>query len=134
MDSLVVDASVALAWFEQGPQAEAALKIHDDIIRGVIAASAPDFLLVEAANILFWRKKLDRKHIRAVLEKVFALGISFDETPLTGEVLHLLPIMEEYRVSAYDAQYLYLAQKHHCKLVSFDKKLLRIKDWVIAPS
>ncbi len=133
MDSVVVDASVTLAWFEEGPQAEAALKIHDDIIRGVIAASAPDFLLVEVANILLRKKRASRKDTETFIRTLLTMGISFDDEPDYVHINALIDVAQTYRITTYDAQYVYLAKKLGCTLVSFDKDLLQIKEWVTSP-
>jgi len=133
MHNIVVDASVVLAWFEEGNQAELALTIHDDILKGNVSACAPGFLLLETANICYRRKKLSQLEIEAILRNISSIWINYNDTPLTVEMEHIVSLVIQHRISAYDAQYLHLAQKLNCKLVSFDKELLRIKDWVIAP-
>lgn len=134
MDNIVLDASVALAWLEAGEQGESANRLRESIVSGNVAAWAPDFLLTEVANILLRKKHATPGDAKAFIETVLTVGISFDEEPDYQKIDNLITIAATNGITTYDAQYLYLAQKHNCKLVSFDKDLLRIKDWVIAPS
>lgn len=133
MTKLVLDASIVLEWLAQGKQADASLQIHKDILEGKIAAWAPDFLLVEVANILFWKKKFSAKDIQLFIETIMSIGIHFDDEPNYLHTQTMIDLIDQYRVTAYDAQYLYLAKKLECKLMSFDKQLLTIKDLVISP-
>lgn len=134
MIKLVLDASVVLEWLAQGKQADASLKIHNDIIKGTIAAWAPDFLLIEVANILFWKKKFAAKDIQQFIDTLMSMGIHFDDEPNYLHTQTTIDLIDQYRVTAYDAQYLYLAKKLECKLVSLDKQLIKIKDLVISPT
>lgn len=134
MTKLVLDASVVLEWLAQGKQADASLKIHKAIIEGKVAAWAPDFLLVEIANILFWKKKFASKDIQQFIETIINIGIHFDDEPNYLHAQTMIGLMDQYRVTAYDAQYLCLAKKLECNLVSFDKQLLTMKDLVISPN
>lgn len=134
MDNLVLDASVILGWLEEGRQGEAARVIHSDVIKGKISAWVPDFVFVEVMNILYWKKKLPLDDINAFLDRILTAGIQVDDTPLRLEIHNVLLLVVRYRISAYDAQYLRLAQRLNAKLVSFDKELLQIKEWVVAPS
>ena len=134
MDKIVLDASIVLEWLAHGPAAEAALAIHNKIVEGKTVAWTSDFLLVEIVNILFWKKRFPKSDIDGFTSRLHDIGINFDNTPVPGEIHALSALVVEHRISAYDAQYLYVAQKLNCKLVSFDKDLLKIRDWVIAPS
>lgn len=134
MTKLVLDASVVLEWLAQGKQADTSLQIHKDILEGKIAAWAPDFLLVEVANILFWKKKFGQKDIQQFMETLISMGIHFDDEPNHLHAQAMIDLISQYRVTAYDVQYLYLAKKLQCKLVSFDKQLLNIKDLVTSPA
>lgn len=133
MDKVVLDASVVLEWLSSGKSAKAALRIHEAIIRGQIAAYAPDFLLLEVANILFWKKRLAKELILGFVERLLAMGISFDSNPANLIVQELVNQMVKLKLTAYDCQYLYLAQKLKGKLLTFDQELLKIKDWTREP-
>lgn len=133
MPKIVLDASVVLAWLEQGEKSDAANMLRHDIVGGTVAAWAPDFLLTEFIN-LFRKKHLSRSDAKLFIETVLTVGISFDDAPVRTNIAALIDITTTHKISAYDAQYLLLAQKLNCKLVSFDRELLRIKDLVVSPS
>jgi predicted nucleic acid-binding protein len=114
----VIDASVAVKWVveEDGTDAAVALLAHN--------LFAPDFMLVECANILW------KKHRRGELTQ--------DEALLAASVLagsevaftSARPLMEPAaRLAmalghpAYDCLYLALAQSRGCSLVTADAKL-----------
>lgn len=133
VDKIVLDASVVLSWLDEGKEADAALAIHNRITEGTISAWAPGLLLVEVANILFWRKKFSSGDIHAFIETLLTMGISFDDTPDRASIGTLVHTMTKYRITSYDAKYLTLAQRLQCKLVSFDAELVKIADLVISP-
>lgn len=134
MDKVVLDASVVLEWLSFGKSAEVALRVHEAIIKGKVAAYAPDFLLLEVANILFWKKKLTKEEVWGFLERLLNLGINFDDEPLSLKIQELVGQMAKFNLTAYDCQYLYLAQKLKGKLLTFDRDLLRIKSLAVGPS
>lgn len=134
MDKIVLDASVVLEWLSEGKKSDAAITIHNDILHGAIAAWAPDFLLVEVANILLRKKKLSHTDVRKFIETLLAMGISFDDEPDHVTIHAIVDLAGKYHLTTYDAKYVYLAKKFQCKLVSFDQDLLRIPEWVTSPS
>lgn len=134
MNNVVLDASVALAWLEAGEQGESANRLRESIVSGNVAVWAPDFLLTEVANILLRKKHATPGDAKAFIETVLTVGVTFDEEPDGVNIRSVIDIAASHEVTMYDAQYLYLAKKFGCKVVSFDKKLLAISDWVIAPS
>ncbi|MBI5613642.1 type II toxin-antitoxin system VapC family toxin [Candidatus Gottesmanbacteria bacterium] len=131
---VIVDASVVLEWLESGEKAQAALRLHHDIVTGTIAAWAPDFLLSEVVNILLRKKHASRKDTETFIDTLLTIGISFDDEPDIGTVRAIIDIADTYKTTTYDAKYIYLAKKLQCKLVSFDQKLLQITQWVTTPS
>ncbi|MEK7119899.1 MAG: type II toxin-antitoxin system VapC family toxin [Patescibacteria group bacterium] len=133
IDKVVVDASVVLEWLEQGAKAKAALRLHHDIIAGTVAAWAPDFLLPEVANVLLRKKHASKKDTETFIDILLTMGISFDDEPDQNTIQVIIDLASTYRTTTYDAKYIYLAQKLQCKLVSFDKDLLRITELVVAP-
>ena len=47
------------------------------------------------------------------------------------ETEELTELVIKYGVTAYDAQYLLLAKAQKCKVVTVDKGLLDVKEWVV---
>ena len=134
IDTVVVDASVVLELLEEGEKAKAALRLHANIVSGALAVWSPGFLLSEVANVLLRKKHASRKDTETFIDTLLAIGISFDDEPNHMNIHAIIHLAEMYRISTYDATYIYLAQKLQCKLVSFDHELLRITEWVIAPA
>jgi predicted nucleic acid-binding protein len=128
-----IDTSVVVKWLLKENEAEVgpSLELLRLLKNGEIALFAPHFLLVELTNILFCKRKVTDKDIRAFVQKVAESGINFIGGPRTEEILDL--VLKE-KITAYDAIFLGLAKEREIKLISADKKLLEIKDWVITSS
>ena len=132
MPELIIDASVALKWFPlKGENSiEEALDIWDAIQLKKLKAYAPTFMLVEVANVLARKKKVETVVFRAVLNKLTDSEIVFTNLN-KADLRRLGSLMRRYGLTAYDAQYLLLARQLKCKLVSYDEELLKISDWVV---
>jgi predicted nucleic acid-binding protein len=122
METLVLDASIAIKWVIQEDGSDNAVAL-----RGRYRFSAPDLLIPECANIL-WKKA--RRH-----------EISGNEAMLAGQLLQqadieltrstsLMSIALELALDldhpAYDCLYLALALQSGSKLLTADDRLLRI--------
>ena len=130
----VADASVIVKWFSKDNEQErdAAISVNDELILGNIELFAPVFLLIEAVNILHKKKRLKRNEVYSVIKELLKIGISF-RSVTENEVIQLTKIAFDYSITMYDAQYIYLAKKLDCKLVTFDDKLLAISDLCVRP-
>ncbi len=124
---IVIDANIVLEWLDQedSTQKKHALYLYELLKKGEIVIYAPTFLLIEAANILFWKKKMAVKDIFAFIDRVQNSGINF----IVGQevIEEIIKLMDEYQITSYDAQYLYLAQKMNLRLATFDEKLEKIE-------
>jgi len=123
MSAYVVDASVAAKWLfkEDGSEAAAGLLMEGNDLR------APDFLLVEANNIIW--KKIQRREIseaegRAVRAALRRMPVRMYDTP------PLLDAAYEYAIrcgcSVYDGIYVALADFLGVGIVTADRKLCNI--------
>jgi len=124
----VIDASVVLKWFS-GKNEELvteAREVHRKIIEGELQAWAPVLMLTEVLNILARKKKLEGKLTRKVMARLVNMGISW-VTVGAKEVDGLAQVINKYQVTAYDGQYLWLAEKEKCCLLTTDKELLKVK-------
>jgi len=133
VDKLVVDSCVVLKWIspEKEKNVSKAVKIYRGLLKGELELHAPFFLLVEVANILFWKKRFECQDIRAFIERLTSLGINFSGDPVEFSVTKVIDLMCQYKITSYDAQFLYLAQQLDCRLVSEDRELVKIKNWVV---
>lgn len=73
------------------------------------------------------------KEIEVFLGKIIDSGINFADCP-GRNAREIFALMTEYKITAYDGLYLWLAKDRNLKLISADEKLLEIKELVIAPS
>lgn len=133
MPKFVIDTSLIVKWVlkEDEKDVNESLELLRLLKNGEIALFAPHFLLVELTNILFCKRKPTDKEVRSFVQKVAESGINFVSGPTTEEILDL--VLKE-KITAYDAIFLGLAKERGTKLISADKQLLEIKDWVITSS
>lgn len=120
-DQIVVDASVALKWAIDEEGTAAAVKLLD---REVL--HAPDFLLLEVANIL-WSKTRRQVISRAEADEAYEAiaAVPLTVTPLAELVAPARALAFALDLTAYDAVYAALAQRLACPLATADETLAR---------
>ena len=126
--SAVVDASILIKLLSrerEGLVAEAEC-FCSLIKRGKIQAFAPTFLLVEILNVLSAKKHFTEEGVINSLEWLKRLGIVFVDLNI-AETDKLTGLCYQHDLTACDALYLLLAKNLGCKLVTEDKKLLKIR-------
>lgn len=116
---VVVDASAALKWVldEDGQTAALAL-LEEDVLY------APDFLLVEVANVLWSkarRRVLERSQADAAYDAIAAVPVAY--TSITELTLPARSLAHALDLSIYDALYAALAQRLRCALATADARL-----------
>jgi predicted nucleic acid-binding protein len=119
---LIVDASVAIKWVVDESDREAAREFVSDTHE----LMAPDFLLVEASNIL-WKKvtrdQIDQSQARRALEELTA---TFDEFLPTAQLApQALSLSIALGHPAYDCMYVAAAEQHDGILLTADNGLAR---------
>lgn len=124
MNCLVIDASVAVKWYDTEPGKEAALDILMRAEYG-LALYAPPLIVAEIANIL-WKKnrvgQLGSEAASEIMEAFLNSGVRFHSTDEL--VLKGLKIAMNTGRTAYDSLYLALAVELGCKVVTADKRLV----------
>ncbi|HZB87609.1 MAG TPA: type II toxin-antitoxin system VapC family toxin [Terracidiphilus sp.] len=121
----VLDASLAMSWCfadESTPYSRAVLGVLTDTW-----AEVPALWLTEIANVLAVNERKGRIGAAiadAFLETLGALDIHVEQPvpPIDGRLL--LPLVRRYRLTAYDAAYLELAQRRNLPLATLDKDLM----------
>ena len=121
MNTLVVDASIAVKWVveEDGTPEALTLRRRAKLI-------APELLVAECANILW--KKVQRNELRREEALVAARLLQAAEIELlpTRALLEAATrIAIELDHPAYDCLYLALAVENDCRFVTADERLLR---------
>lgn len=122
INGLVLDASIALVWFL--PDEESSLA--DDVLRRLDGAEAtvPDLFWHEMRNVLMTscrRKRLSLAEVWHSMHRLDQLSII---TAAGSNNDHILTLAERYRLTAYDAAYLALAQETKLPLATLDKQLI----------
>ncbi len=121
MNTLVIDASVAVKWVVEEEGTDEALAL-----RATAKFIAPDLLVAECANILW--KKVRRGELLPDEASFGARLLQASDV----ELLPMRPMLEnairmavELNHPAYDCLYLELAIRHGCRLVTADERLLK---------
>lgn len=116
---IVVDASVALKWVIEEEGTAAALKLLDEDV-----LHAPDFLLLEVANVLWSKSRravLSRQEADEAYHAIAAVPMAL--TPLAELVVPARALAFALDLTTYDAIYAALAQELACALATADEKL-----------
>jgi predicted nucleic acid-binding protein len=139
MKGMVVDASIAASWLLSDELNETAESVLDQMQAGV-PVFVPSLWLLEVTNVLFnaeRRKRIDRRHRDAALERVERLPLSIFAAPVQADLKSLRLYAEKHQLTAYDAEYLRVAKEQKLTLASLDGNLLaaarREKVSVIGP-
>lgn len=124
MKDIVIDASVALKWFQPQEDGSAeASQLLKDAAQGQIRLYAPTLLILEITNVLVKRKKISPETVAQIVAEIVQLPITFVDVSIE-EYVSLLPYMKKYDLTAYDALYLHLAHLKNAQLVTADQQLL----------
>jgi predicted nucleic acid-binding protein len=127
MKKIVLDASVVLKWIpgKNEENVEEARKIYSLIVKEKIEAYAPSFLLVEILNILINKRKADKKLTQKAIKELTCGNIRFIDLK-ASDIDGISAIVHQSKLTSYDAIYLYTAKNKNCKLLTYDKELLKI--------
>ena len=126
MKGMVVDASIAASWLLSDELDETAEWVLDQMQAGA-PVSVPSLWLLEITNVLFnaeRRKRIDRKHRDAALERVERLPLAIFAAPTQADLKILRLYAERHQLTAYDAEYLRVAKEQKLMLASLDGNLL----------
>jgi predicted nucleic acid-binding protein len=124
--SFVLDSSVALSWCFSDEKTPETLEVLKSAQTQPILV--PSLWHIEMCNVLglaFRRQRLTALDLDVVLKMFSALEVHTDTTfsPVSASVL--LPLMQKWSLTAYDAVYLELAQRLNLPLATLDKELAR---------
>jgi predicted nucleic acid-binding protein len=122
---VVVDASVALKWVMDEPGSTEALAL----LEGQHVLNAPDFLLVEVANVLWVKLRrglIERDAADLAFEAVSAVPVAY--MPLDELILPARSLAQAMDLTVYDALYAAAAQRLSCPLFTADAALARAVD------
>lgn len=133
MRTVVLDASVILKWIllDNEELVDEARSLHDQILGRRIRAIVPESVLIEVANVMFWKKGFKKTDIEQLVSHLKS-GIMVIVPYSSFEISELVDTMKQHGLSIYDAYYVLLAKKNECKVVTLDKMILKIDDLAIS--
>jgi predicted nucleic acid-binding protein len=122
--SFVLDASVTLAWLLPDETS----KMADEIIEHLIEATAlvPAIWTSEIGNVLIIatrRGRMTQQEEHWLLNVLQALPVDIEPAPSGRTLECVIDIANKHSVTAYDAAYLELAERHDLPLATLDKRL-----------
>ena len=119
----VLDASVALKWVLNEPDAAKARQLRGDFRNAVHDLIAPDSFTLEIAHALTkaQRRRLVPDAWRLWLDVMTTVPHLFPSLPLTPRAIQ---IATKARIGVYDCLYVALAEREGCEMVTTDARLL----------
>lgn len=119
---LVLDASIALAWYLPGQGNDYAAAVYERLSSGEDQASAPLLWRIELASVLLRshrRGDVSETHALQALADAEQLPIALFDVQLNATEIFRLG--KRYRLSGYDAIYLELARRLNLPIASVDR-------------
>lgn len=119
---LVLDASIALAWYLPGQGNDYAAVVYESLNSGADQASAPLLWRVELASVLlrsYRRGDVSETHALQALADAEQLPIALFDIQLSA--VEIFRLGKRYRLSGYDAVYLELARRLNLPIASADR-------------
>ena len=126
--AVVLDASVAAAWYLPDEHSDWAEELLSQILSGRVQAWVPDLWFWECSNIAVQavrRQRLKALDAKRALDILDAVPVQVANTETLEEILPAIHLAMEAGLTTHDAGYLYLAKKQKIALASFDKALVR---------
>lgn len=116
---VVVDTSVAIKWFFD----EADSSQARDLLKSE-AIGAPDLLSYEFANYLAMKDFVTSEEARRFIDQLYALPLQIFLLPQKG-FRRAVELAKRFRLTAYDASFVALAEALDVNLVTADAKLVQ---------
>ncbi|MFZ0803906.1 MAG: type II toxin-antitoxin system VapC family toxin [Terriglobales bacterium] len=125
--SLVLDASVPLAWCFEDESASLPERVLDVLETGTEMLT-PSIWPLEVANALLIaerRKRITNAQATAFLQRISKLPILIEPISPNRAFEHILQVARQYQLTEYDAAYVELALRQALPLATLDSKLRR---------
>ncbi len=122
--SLVLDASLTLGWYfedERTPATDALLDRVADV--GAVVPALWRVEILNALQMAIRRKRIDAAFRDLALARLAAMPIAIDADTNAHVWTTTLKLADRFRLTAYDAVYLELAQRRQLPLATLDRDL-----------
>ena len=122
--SLVLDASLTLAWFfkdERTPAADAVLTEVAE--KGAVVPALWRLEVANALQVALRRKRIDAAFRDSALTQLSRLSISADPDTDAYAWTIILQLADRFQLTLYDAAYLELAARRRLPLATLDREL-----------
>ncbi|MEM2084118.1 MAG: type II toxin-antitoxin system VapC family toxin [Nitrososphaerota archaeon] len=127
MLKVVIDASIVVKWFVEEENYENALKIRDKYVEGEIDIIAPEIIIFEVLNALYYKKLFTLLELKEIANALDAF--SFKLFSLKGKYAEkAIEIAIENNITIYDSSYISLALMEKCKMYTADEQLIKKLD------
>jgi predicted nucleic acid-binding protein len=122
--SLVLDASVAIAWIYPEETTESVRRVFAQIVeRGAVVPSLWRLELANALTVAMRRRRITTELRATALADLTLLDIEIDPATDQSAWGRTLQLADRFRLTVYDAAYLELAQRRALPLASLDNAL-----------
>lgn len=124
--TIVVDCSIALAWFLPDEKSSLALDVLMQVTES--GAVVPQHFSVEFGNALVIavrRKRIDRDYRRRTFERISDLELATDRAGSDKLWIETIELADEHGLTLYDGIYLELALRTGLPLATLDKRLAK---------
>ena len=120
----VIDASVAVKWFNFEEYWRLADELKMRHVRGSLILIAPSLLIFEVSNALRYSPELGVEDVRRAVNTLLSLQVKLH--PPTGELMdEAIRLAYQYGITIYDAVYIALARLRDIPLYTADERLIR---------
>lgn len=120
--AVVVDASVAVKWFNPEESSEEALTLRDDHVAHRVVLAAPSLLVWEVCNALRYSQELGADDVRSALGDLVDLQIVLHE-PDPSWMAGAVDRAFQLGLTLYDSSYLALARHLRAPLYTADERM-----------
>jgi predicted nucleic acid-binding protein len=127
INSIVLDASIAIAWCFEDEASALTRAVLDLAAKGTVFRVPSVFPLEVANGILVAerRQRVTTAKSDLFLRSLAQLTINVDPTPLAQAFHRILPLARQHGLSAYDASYLELSMREVLPFATIDQTLRR---------
>ena len=121
MDEVILDTSIVVKWFSDEIDSQAARNLLEKHKKRTIKIIIPEIVALEVVNSLSLGAKFTAAYTNDALEDLYSLEIEM--IPLSQKLLQkTLTLVDKYKIAAYDALFLALAQQRQIPLITADRK------------